>query len=43
MKVYGSCYPNREPNSVELQHLVHEYEEFGFSGFRGSVDCMHLK
>lgn len=42
-KSYGPRYLNREPNMEELRRITSEYEEEGFPGCRGSLDCMHVR
>lgn len=43
MDRFGSVLLNREPDVMELQEIVNNYENAGFPGCLGCLDCMHLK
>jgi hypothetical protein len=42
ISTFGEQYLNREPTVAELENILREYEEEGFPGCRGSVDCTHV-
>jgi Plant transposon protein len=42
LQVFGKQYLNREPTDDELKNILQSFEEHGFPGCCGSVDCMHL-
>ena len=41
-RLYGSQFLNRYPNKTELQRIADRYEEDGFVGCIGAVDCCNL-
>ena len=43
LKVYGPRYLNRHPTVEEMREIVKEYENDGFPGCLGCIDCMHIK
>ena len=38
---FGARFLKREPNEENLRRVVDEYQEAGFPGCFGCVDCMH--
>ena len=41
-QIYGSYFLNRFPSRQELQEIADRYEDDGFVGCIGAVDCCHL-
>lgn len=39
---FGALFLNREPILGELRTIVGEYEDAGFPGCMGCIDCMHM-
>ena len=39
---FGPIYLNRKPTESQLRNVVRKYEERGFPGCMGAVDCIHL-
>ena len=43
LEVFGAQCLNRHPNADEMKRITGEYENDGFVGCLGCVDCMHIK
>ena len=43
LDVFGEHYLNRHPDHSELREIARGYEESGFPGCIGCINCMHLK
>ena len=42
IEIYGGMYLNRRPTKEELKCIEDDYNEVGFAGCGGSIDCMKL-